>query len=86
MSRLTLCAHASGCTKYATHGIPGQGPTRCLEHHEVGKMVRTPNKRCEEPHCCELAVCGLNEGRKLDCAKRKHCNEHKKEGETNLLS
>lgn len=63
------------CLIRASFGFPGKPKARCLTHREKG-MIRNPNSKCKI--CRSPALWGVNN-------TPIHCNEHKIEGEINLV-
>ena len=65
------------CGIRASYGISGQLPTMCFQHRFV-EMISYPTKQCENATCRNLAIYG-------DGIKRLRCEEHKLNGDFNLI-
>jgi hypothetical protein len=67
------CEHI-GCTTRSVYGIPGEGPSRCSQHKQIG-MIKRSKSKCK--HCKNMALYGVQ--------YPIHCEQHKEENDLNWV-
>lgn len=76
----TKKCNESNCTKSALYGIPGERPTKCLEHKEE-VMINTHSKRCISKGCNKFPAFNYP-----DKKSPAYCKEHSLEGMVDVIS